>query len=267
MIDLERVKSEFRNFVNGYDNQTDPGFELKVVHTMHVVENAKLIATKLNLPEEDIELAQVIAYLHDIGRFEELKDLKGFDSVNNDHALYGSKMLFEKNLIRKFLEDDSYDSIIKNAVENHSKYAIKDGLNQRELLHARIIRDADKLDNFRVKKDEPIEALFPGKFSKMEEFSNSPISDKVYKNILNHECVDIRDREQPLDYFLCILAFAFDMNFKETLQIVKENDYINVLLDKFEYTNTETAERIKNIRKIMNNFIDKRIEEQEKSER
>ena len=51
------------------------------------------------------------------------------------------------------------------------------------------------------------------------------------------------------------------------MQIVKENDYINVLLDKFEYTNNETAERIESIRKIMNDFIEKRIEEQEKSER
>ena len=43
MIDLQRVKKSFKEFINNYNYQ-DPGFNLKVVHTMHVVENAKSIA-------------------------------------------------------------------------------------------------------------------------------------------------------------------------------------------------------------------------------
>ena len=149
MIDIEKAKKTFKNFLNNY-NKNELGFELKIVHTYHVVDNAKEIATKLNLSEEDIKLAELIALLHDIGRFEEITFLKKFDSVKFDHASHGVKMLFENNLIRDFIEDESYDQIIKLAIDNHSRLEIQEGLDERCLLHSKIIRDADKLDNFRL---------------------------------------------------------------------------------------------------------------------
>ena len=163
MIDIQRAKSAFKEFLEKYKDKDVLGFELKVVHTYNVVENAKNIAIKLNLPEEDILLAELIGLLHDIGRFEEITFLKQFDSVVFDHARYGVKMLFEDNLIRNFIDDDKYDEIIKTVINNHSRLVIEESLNDRCLLHSKIIRDADKLDNFRVKKEEKIEAIFPGK--------------------------------------------------------------------------------------------------------
>jgi putative nucleotidyltransferase with HDIG domain len=47
-----------------------------VIHTYHVADNARNIAEKLKLSKEDIELAELIGLLHDIGRFEELKITK-----------------------------------------------------------------------------------------------------------------------------------------------------------------------------------------------
>lgn len=163
MIDIKMARNSFKRFLEKYKNQEELGFELKVVHTYHVVANASKLSKKLNLSEEDVQLAELIGLLHDIGRFEELNFLKQFDSIGFDHASYGVKMLFEENLIREFLFDNQYDTIIKNAINNHSRLAIKDNLDERSLLHAKIIRDADKLDNFRVKKEEKIEAIFPGK--------------------------------------------------------------------------------------------------------
>lgn len=259
MIDLKYAKNCFKRFLEKYRNQEELGFELKVVHTYHVVENAKDIASKLNLSEEDIQLAELIGLLHDIGRFEELNFLKQFDSVGFDHASYGVKMLFEENLIREFLLDDKYDSIIKNAINNHNKLAIESVLDERSLLHAKIIRDADKLDNFRVKKEEKIEAIFPGKVKTVEEFENSTISDKVYASVLNRKCVDIHDRVTALDYWVCVLAFLFDLNFKESYEIVKENNFINVLIDRFHYQKSETKKKMEEVRTIMNSYIDSKV--------
>ena len=98
MINIEKAKNTFKNFLEEYKNQEDLGFEIKVVHTYHVAENAKELAKKLNLEQEDIELAELIGLLHDIGRFEELKIIKKFDSVNFNHAEHGVKMLFEDGL-------------------------------------------------------------------------------------------------------------------------------------------------------------------------
>ena len=259
MIDLEKAKSAFKEYLNSYDNQNEPGFKLKVVHTYHVVENARMISENLNLSEEDIQLASLVGLLHDIGRFTELKSNKKFSSLKEDHAIIATKVLFEDGFINKFVDTNEYNSIIKKAIENHNKKEIEEGLNERELLHAKIIRDADKLDNFEEIKTENIKNRFPGLFNNIEEFENSAISDKVFNSIKNKECVDIKDRVYPLDYWICVLAFAFDISFPETLSIIKNKDYINILIDRFEYK--QSQEKMNEIRQIINSYIDNRLKE------
>lgn len=256
MIDIQKARVAFKNFIDKYNDKNELAFNLKVVHTYHVVDNAKTIAKKLNLSEEDINLAELIGLLHDIGRFEEITYLKRFDSVNFNHASYGVKMLFEDNLIRQFIDDDSYDGIIKVAIDNHNRLAIQDGLDERSLLHSKIIRDADKLDNFRVKKEEKIEAIFPGKIKDISEMENSTLSPKVYETVKSKKCVDIHDRITILDYWVCVLAFVFDLNFKETYEIVKDNNYINILIDRFTFNDLKTKNEMEDIRNIINNYID-----------
>ncbi len=137
--------------------------------------------------------------------------------------------------------------------------SIQDGLDDRTLLHAKIIRDADKLDNFRVKKEEKIEAIFPGKIENKMDMENSKLSNKVYETVKREKCVDIHDRETILDYWVCVLAFIFDLNFKESYEIVKENDYVNILIDRFNYNDLETKTRMEDIRNFMNDFINRKI--------
>lgn len=259
MIDIKKAKIAFKNFLEQYDDKEHVSFKLKVVHTYHVAENARKIAEELKLNEEEIELAELIGLLHDIGRFEELKITNELNSVKFNHAMHGSKMLFEQGLIKNFIEDRQHDEIIKKAIENHSKLEIEKGLDERTLLHSKIIRDADKLDNYRVKKEESIEAIFPTRVNKKEDMEESLLSDKVYNAVLNKKCVDIHDRVTPLDFWVCILAFTFDLNFDVTYKIVKENEYINVLIDRFDYKDKETKERMENIRKIINKFVEENI--------
>lgn len=260
-MDMQRAKNEFKRFLERYEDKEELGFELKVIHTYKVVENARKIAIELNLSEEDIVLAELIGLLHDIGRFEEINFLKQFDSVGFDHASYGVKMLFEEKLIRNFIDNNKYDEIIKTAIDNHSRLVIQRDLKQRYLLHSKIIRDADKLDNFRVKKEEKIEAIFPNIVKNKEDIENSILSDKIYETIKNKKCVDIHDRVTVIDYWFCVLAFLFDLNFKESYKIVKDNDYINILIDRFNYKDLETKRKIEEIRNIMNNYIDDKIEQ------
>lgn len=258
MIDIKKAKSAMKDFLENYKNEKHIKYKLKTIHTYHVAEKAKEIAEELKLGKEDILLAELIGLLHDIGRFEELKITNELNNVKFDHAALGSKMLFENGLIRKFVEDDMYDEIIKKAIENHSRLVIEEGLDERTLLHSKIIRDADKLDNFRVVKEEKIHEIFPGKVNKQEDIENSTMSNKVYESIINKKCVDIHDRVTPLDFWVCILAFTFDLNFNVTYKMIKENNYINVLIDRFDYKDRKTKERMENIREITNKFVEEK---------
>ena len=60
MIDLQKARIAFKEYLSNFDNQDNPGFNLKVVHTYHVVDNAVMISKKQGLSEEDINLAALI---------------------------------------------------------------------------------------------------------------------------------------------------------------------------------------------------------------
>lgn len=134
----------------------------------------------------------MIALLQDIGRFEQRKTLREFEDFKGfDHAEYGLKVLFEDGWIRKFINEEEYDSVIYEAIKNHNKYSIDQKLQGETLLQAKIIRDADKLDNFRVKDTEKFENMF--KYNP-ETIDYENISPKVYKTFMDCKQINVRDR-------------------------------------------------------------------------
>ena len=68
--------------------------------------------------------------------------------------------------------------------------------------------------------------------------------------------MNIHDRVTPLDYWVCVLAFVFDLNFKESYEIIKGNGYIDILMDRFAYSDVEAKDKMEKIRNIMNDFVD-----------
>ena len=260
MIDIEKAKKAFYEYLSPYKNQKDTiGFELKEAHTYHVMKKSKELAQLLKLSDEDCELAELIGLLHDIGRFEEMKVMNTFDGRAFNHALYGAKILFEDGLIRNFIEDESYDYIIEKAIVNHNRFSIEEGLDKRALLHAKIIRDSDKLDNFRVKIEYKPEHLFKNIVKNKEQFENSKISDAVYSSMINLKCVDITDRKYPLDFYILILGFVFDLYFNESFKMVKKYNYMDQLIDRFDYKLPETRKKMESIRIIVNRFVEDKI--------
>ena len=124
MIDLQYAKKAFENYLNDYDQKNEK-IKLKIVHTYGVMECSKKITEDMKLSAEDCELAQIIGLLHDIGRFEQLKCYNSFEPGTMDHAAFGVRILFEERLIRRFVEEDKWDEIIKTAIGHHSDYCLK----------------------------------------------------------------------------------------------------------------------------------------------
>ena len=112
---------------------------------------------------------------------------------------------------------------------------------KRQLLHARLIRDADKLDNCRVKLEESMETLLD-----MDEktVGASPISPKVWESCKAEESVLSADRKTGIDYWMSYLALYFDINFPETYQIIKEQDYIRRIAERVPYSREDTKEKV-----------------------
>ena len=178
MIDIINAKKEFKNYVANY-NPEHPRVALKISHILRVAENCKVIAESLKLSEEEIKLAELLGIFHDLGRFEQVRIADTFSDRDSkiNHAEQSVKVLFEDGLIRKFIEDDKYDDLIKKAVYNHNRADIETGLTEKELLFAKIIRDADKLDIFYSTSFEEFTALCWYKDFDQEEIGELEIDD------------------------------------------------------------------------------------------
>lgn len=160
-----------------------------------------------------MDIATLIGLLHDIARFEQYTKYHTFkDSESVDHGELGVEILNRD--IRRYIETDQYDEIIKLAVKNHNKYKIQEDLNLKQKLFAQIIRDADKIDIFY----ESVEMFWKGRESLVEE---STISVEVFKQFLDNTQVKAENRKTPIDDVIAIMAFIFDINFKISFQILK----------------------------------------------
>lgn len=220
-MDFKKIEETFKEYVDEFDFSNEK-ISLKYYHTLEVANISLDVAKRLHLSVEDQDLARLIGYLHDIGRFEQVEKTNTFKDTIMDHADNGVRVLFDLGLIRKFITDTEYDNIIKIAVRNHNKLKIIDEASDRERLFANIIRDSDKIDIFRVRKEE---------YS--NEFIMQP-SDIVVDTFRRGKSINLRDIKNKSDSILCVLAFIFDMNYQASLDVLREKGYYVNLLNSIK---------------------------------
>jgi hypothetical protein len=227
------------------------------------MEFSKRIAESLNLSEEDINLATLIGLLHDIGRFEQCKIAHSYNDLKSgiDHANLAVKVLFEENKILDFLpETREFDGIIKTAVEQHNKFAIKDGITERENLHSKIIRDADKIDilNIHTMATEEYNPVIIAKNSGFE--LNSNISPEILDALFENKQVDRSHIKYFLDWYINTITFLFDVNYSESFKIIKSKGFIEKTIEEGIKIVPERKDLLIKIEKHMEKYIDERIE-------
>lgn len=254
-MDIEHAKKAFERYLDQYDREDDK-IKLKIVHTYGVVRCMNQITKKMGLSKEERKLAELIALLHDIGRFEQLKRFGSFEPGLMDHAAYGAEILFEEGMIREFIEDSRYDEIIRMAIEKHSAYKLIGISDPCALLHAKLIRDADKLDNCRVKLEDAVETMLD---VSAEEVGKQQISPEVLAQVYQKTSIDNKTRNTKMDYWVSYVAYFFDINFPETLEIIHEHQYVDRIIRRIPYSNIDTAKKMRQIGDFVNDYIKGRI--------
>lgn len=237
-MDYNRAKEVFEQYLDGYDRENDK-VRLKIIHTYGVVDQSTELAKRMKLSEEDTDLARIIALLHDIGRFEQLKRFDSFLPDTMDHAAYGVHVLFDEGMIRRFVPEDRWDDVIRTAIARHSDFVLSGIRDEQTMLHAKLIRDADKLDNCRVKLEDALET-FVG--APAEVIGAQEISPKVREDALSGRSIFSADRVTLMDYWVSYVAYFYDLNFRESLDIVKENDFVRRIIRRIPYTNPATRD-------------------------
>lgn len=252
LINEKDIIKEFANYTQNYNPQ-DPKIALKIVHTYRVANNSKVIAESLGLSEEDIEIAWLIGMLHDIGRFEQIRIYQTFnDSKSVDHAEFGADLLFkDSHLIDNYIGTRDFDELVEIAIRQHNKFKISSGLSERETLFANIIRDADKIDIFRVQVEEPIEGIYGVPF---EHIQNQPLSEEVFNQFKEHHAILSSTKKTSLDFYVAHFALAFELVYPGSRELTRQQGYLNKLLE-LEVADKETQNKIDYIKAEIENAV------------
>ena len=245
---MEEAMTEFKNYTSNYLEYGEM-IELKINHTIRVVNLCERIAKSLNLNDEEIYIAKIIGLLHDIGRFEQWKNYNTFNDLNSiDHADYGVEILKKDNYIRKYIKDDSYDEIILKSIEYHNKYEIANDLNEKTTIFAKLIRDADKIDILYL--------YVKGELKR--DLEDIEFNEKIYKSLLDKRSINRKDLKTMTDRLGVTLGFPFDINYQESFNILNETKYMDTIIDIYkEKTNSiKLKEQLEEIRKVINEYIE-----------
>lgn len=270
IIDRKKMADVFARYTSAY-NISDEKISLKVKHTYRVAALCDRIARSLKLPDYDIDLAWAVGLLHDVGRFEQIRNFGTFSDADSiDHAHYAVSILFDEGKLEDYLGNGNpcvcqyikdggagkkygYESldIIKKAIWNHSAYKIEEGLSERTVLFCNIIRDADKLDIFKVVNDTPLESMYN---IDKNEIPYSEISSEVMQALREKHAVLRSLKKTPADYMAGYIALVFELVFPESFCIAKEQGYLENIMD-FKTENDKTKVQIKEIKEIVENHM------------
>ena len=228
--ELEKLKGWFDSYSRSFftaNEQDNKNLLMKVEHTHSVCRDMVLLCQKEGISRHDALVAETIALLHDVGRFPQYAKYKTYnDGKSENHGLLGANMLTEEGVLSGMPEEE----LITDAVKYHNAFKVPEIRDEKKLFFIKLIRDADKLDIWRVAlgyyvtpKEERASAVGldlpdePGCTEGLTDFIRAgtimPLS-KV--RVLN-------------DFKLLQLSWVYDLNFKSSFGLVLERDYIGKL--------------------------------------
>ncbi|RGS72352.1 HD domain-containing protein [Mitsuokella sp. AF21-1AC] len=211
------------------DEEVMQGIRIKEIHTGYVTTHAIALAKHLHLSAHDVALAEIMGLFHDVGRFRQYSLYKTFnDAESEDHADLGLKVLSELDFMKKLAPED--EELVRFAISRHNKKEIGPVADRRHLVFAQIIRDADKLDIYRVLSP----FLTPDGAEKAPKFIASDASQLVSPDFIEDfkagRQADYRKLRTHGDRKLVRLLWVYDIYFNWTLREIVKRGYIERII-------------------------------------
>lgn len=230
---LNKMHDWMNDYMNRFvtnDEEVMQGIQIKIIHTHKVTQIAKELAQYLQLNEHDVWLAEIMGLFHDVGRFRQYTIYKTFnDAVSEDHADLGLKVLAEEMPYMKDLTPVDAE-LVRFAIGNHNKKVIAPTDDKRKLLFAKLLRDADKLDIYRVLSPY----LKPDGVDKAPNFIKADASQLISPDFLQAFAegrqADYRNLRTHGDRKLVRLLWVYDINYAWTLKKMLERGYVDLII-------------------------------------
>jgi len=213
----------------GESAEAQRNYQLKIDHTAQVRALMKRLAVSLELSPGDKSLAVAIAICHDVGRFPQYRQFGTFnDATSINHATLSVQTLKGEGVLDSLAADDA--RVLLQAVALHNVFVLPKELEPACRRFARLIRDADKLDIWRVMIDYYCSPPGERATAVVWELPDTgtcsvrALEEVKAGRIINRSLLATAD-----DFKLLQLSWVFDLNFTESFKILTERGYLATL--------------------------------------
>jgi hypothetical protein len=256
--ELDYFKGWFKQYVASYYELPGDGVKpilLKEQHTERTCKEIVLLGRKSGMSDDDLLLAETTALFHDIGRFPQWKNYSTFiDSVSEDHALLGLEVISQHEILMGLRAEER--ELIQIAIRHHNVRRLPLNLSKRQDRFSRLLRDADKLDIWRVVITE-----LEGCGNLVETLAgvipiSSSINRKIVTELLERKVLDFSSVQNRNDMILLRLGWVFDLNFAISCREVLERQYVERLC-----SNLPARKEIQEVEKSLISYLNNRAKE------
>ncbi len=254
-LDIDEI---FSNYVKQFYS-TDPVIQrnilLKEKHSFIVKSNMEKLAKGLGLYGEEKFMANIIGLFHDVGRFQQFKTYKTFDDTLSVNHAELSVNILKSNRLLGFLNYKKRSIILRAILLHNVKDLPSKGLSNIQFLFCRMIRDADKLDIWRILA-ENYESPENDDYITLNYKNENKCSKEIINHVIKGNTIAYNQIETILELKLLHMSWVFNLHFNYSFKLLQESgviERITALLPE--------NEEIQQIKQLVLSFIDKKVNE------
>ena len=239
---LPYFQSWFTEYVSHFysqehDQEKKWAIKLKDEHSQRVREEVIVISHRLNLPERDIVLAEVLGLFHDIGRFYQYRKYGTFrDDLSENHAELGVKEISDAPILSTLSYEEK--EIIKKGILYHNLHKLPEDEEPRCLFFCKLLRDADKLDIWKVVIDyyQNEQDHNPHVALELGLLDTPGCSQEILDDLYSRQTSSAGCVKNLNDYKLLQIGWVYDINFSPTFQEIKNREYLQKIARRLPET-------------------------------
>lgn len=233
----------FQSYTDRFRDVPDAApLRLKVEHTFRVFEHARTILASLEQEEPEksrfaadaacCRSAELAALYHDCGRFPQFKTYRTFlDAKSVNHAVLSFQTMRDEGFLAE--EPPRVRGLAQCAVLLHNRHALPDRLAEDARFVTDVVRDADKLDIFRIMVGHLTSAL-PERDAVLLHVKDDPErwTPAIAEDVLAGRVSRYADLRYVNDFRLLLGTWMYELRFKATRKALAQSGLMETVLSQ-----------------------------------
>lgn len=232
---FSEIADWFNSYCDSYAALADSSrktalMELKREHSLQVASHTVAIANDEQWTPFEREAAELLGLIHDVGRFPQLAEYGTFsDDSSLNHGELGFRVIVNTGILESLPVETR--TALSDGIRYHNQRAIPQDIGSKSAHYLRLIRDADKLDIFRIIHD----AVASNRIADHPEITlnidlDGPINPVALSELKRRQNVTYANVRSLADFGLAQLAWLYDLNHRHSVRFVLDHGILDRIL-------------------------------------